>query len=343
MSLIEIQESEVFTSAPGSLTAVDVARKTVHGTYQLVQDKASDALEGRKASLPGQTEYNDPDFPNDDALALIGRDRRLPRGVLEEPHAYAKRLRYWREAHKLAGTYQGMLYALRAVLVPEPPKIHCVRSGYQPPPLISTCDWYTLDDTGLRYLTKKENPYALGTYSPGVFWPADGSAPVPANDEPPDWDWDSYYWTTLSNPDPSRMWVIIEGPCNTPQLGGVEATYGDGTSVYGETVPNGDKRTIGTRATESYVTLARSVIREFKAPGAYVSMIIVSFTANLFDPLLGDPSDPEHWPDGKWKYHGKLDVPGPGPESAWVRARSPLARYFSGTQSPFDAPPSQVE
>lgn len=331
--MITIEESEVIATVPGSLTSEDASLAVSHGTLQFLQDRVGAAVDGRMASFPGQKAAPDPSFPNTDALPLIGRDRRLPKGSLEDDVSYARRLRYWRRAHKYAGTYMGMLCALRAVLLPTPPKIHVVRSGFEFPPLPSTVDWWTIDDTGVRHLcTKKDGSH------PGVFWPLvdtelgpdfEDVRPIPDKTAPLDWNWDGHYWRFGLNEDKTRLWVIIQAPCLAPQLSGKEGTWGDGQSVYGEETASGDKLTIGTTATESFVTLARSTLQQFKSPGCYVEKIIIPFTADLFDPVTGLSTSQ---PDGWFRYHGKPVNVGGGVYQRQI-ARSNRALYWRGTEA----------
>lgn len=310
---------------PGWMLDLDHWKKIGRGAINVIEQYMQDVVTGRLASMPGQTKDEDPGYPNTDALKLIGRDRRLPKGVLETDVQYAERLRRWRDSHTYAGTYRGMINALGAVLVPGPVQIHIVRSGYQIAPLASTCDWWTLNADGLRYLTKR----ADGS-TPGVLWPANGTGAIPRVDEPQDWNWDSASWEGLPlvNPDESRVWIIISA-CNPPQLDSIEGHFDDHTR-YGDADLTGDKLTIGTTATESYVQLIRSVLKSWKAPGCRVEMICVEFTEGLFEPVDGFAM-----PDGHWKYHSKtVDIAG---VLTKVRARDDRARYFSGTEPLLDA------
>lgn len=63
-----------------------------------------------KVRFPG----HDPAAIDEDALALIGRDRKIRRGPAESAETYAARLRGWLDAHRLRGGDYGLLEQLYA-------------------------------------------------------------------------------------------------------------------------------------------------------------------------------------------------------------------------------------
>lgn len=285
-----------------------------------VADRAVDHVRiARLASMPGQVVGPDyGGFESLEALGLIGRDRRLRQGKHEPVVEYAARARYWRDAWRAAGTPLGFLSALRAVLRPAPYRVRLVRGGVQ----TSEGYWWTLDDTGLRYQATD----AEGSHN-GLFWPADGGPAEADATAAAAWDWDSADWLFPTNPDPSRTWAIVYATSGAADVEAYEGPYDDGLSVFGEKeAVTGDPYTIGTRATHSYVEIARAVAQDFKPAGVKVPHLIVTFTDTLFAP---DGSGPVY-PDGHWKHHGKLEVDGGG---VWrrVRARTDRARYWIGT------------
>lgn len=298
-------------------------------TMRVMDNVLDSMLRASLAAMPLQVDASDyaagGPAPNVDALPYIGRNRGLRPGKHEPAHMYAARLRDWHEAKRTAGTPGGLLHALRAVLAPTPPKVRLVRGGY---PGAGEGYWWTLDDTGLRYQTWEGK---------GVFWPADGSAPVADATVAHAWDWDSEYWYPPEPiPDPSRLWAIIYAPV-TPELTTFEGQFGDGLSVYGEKDANGDKLTTGTTATAPYVETVRAVCEDFKAAGCTVSHVVVTLTSTLFDPA--DPGS-LNWPDGWWKYHGKIiDDAG---TLRRVRARTTRARYWKGTRTIHGTNPGTV-
>lgn len=292
--------------------------KLMRATLRVVHDTVDNVRLGRLAAMPGQVAGDD-SFPHVEALNLIGRDRKLRRGKLETDVAYAARCRNWHEAKRRAGTYAGLLYALRAVLQPSPPRVRLVRGG-------SADDvgyWWTLDDDALRY--QETDP--LGAHH-GVVWPETGDPIYADSTDAAPWNWDWSYYTGPPEPipDPSRVWVIIYGPCNSPELDAFEGIYADGLSVFGEADGDGDKYTIGTTATASYVEIVRAVCADFKAAGCTIPWIITVMDELTF--LVPESTDPEN-PDGWWKYHGKI-VDDAGTLRR-IRARSALGRYWVGT------------
>ncbi|MFO0588844.1 MAG: hypothetical protein U0441_14940 [Polyangiaceae bacterium] len=304
---------------PGWMLKKDRAhwKSLMKSTLEVIQRTHDNIELGRLASMPGQ--IDDPEFGgfgSIEALPMIARDRRMLLGKKESPAAAAARLRYWRQAWRSAGTPYGLLSALRGVLYPMPAKVRLVKGGVLP----SEGYWWTLDDTGLRYQSSD---------GLGVFWPEDGSAAQLDSTVAHAWDWDSETWANPAgpNPDPSRLWAIIYAPCGDTELSNYEGQY-NSAGKYGdrESVTN-DAYTIGTTATNPYVSTARAVCSNFKASGVSVSHIIVTFTPSLLDPA-DSPGDINH-PDGKWKHHGRIVSTGFGYER--VRARSTRGRYWLGT------------
>lgn len=293
----------------------------MRATMRVIDNVGDAVLRARLAGLPGQVTAADyaagGPWPNTDALPLIGRDRGIRAGKHELPEQHAARLRDWIAARRGAATHVGLIHALRAVLRPTPPMVRLVRGGKVGE---GWSWWWTLDDTGLRLQTWDGK---------GVFWPADGSAPEPDTTNTHAWDWDSGYWAGAPSPapDPSRLWVIIYAPID-PEPSAIEGPYGDGVSVFGEKSPtDGDKLTIGTDATLGYVETVRAVADEFKAAGCSIPWILVTFDGDMFTP---DGSGIDDYPDGYWRYHGKIVDTGGGVYER-TRARSAAARYWVGT------------
>lgn len=320
-----IGEETLRSYLPGWMLRTDRAHwgKLMRATLGVVDRTFTNITLGRLASMPGQIgEPGWGGFESIEALPLIARDRRILLGKKEPPEAAAARLRYWRQAWKTGGTPGGLLSALRAVLYPMPAKVRLVRGG------LSDYTggegyWWTLDDTGLRYQASD----AEGNHE-GVFWPEDGSAAEVDTTEAHAWDWDSETWPSSLNPDPSRVWAIIYAPCGGVELSNFEGQWNDGLSQYGDKEAlTGDAYTIGTTATAPYVAAARAVCAEFKTAGVKVDHILVTFTAELFDP--SSAAGTENFPDGQWKYHGRIVASGGGHER--VKARSSRARYWVGT------------
>lgn len=80
-----------------------------------IRDKTA---EGVRARLP--------DGGREDALAYIGRDRRIVRGLGEDPTTYAGRLVRWWDDHRVRGNPYALLYQLRAYYAASPKQIDLV-------------------------------------------------------------------------------------------------------------------------------------------------------------------------------------------------------------------------
>lgn len=312
-----INEWQLKRYLPGWMLDRTHWRNLMRGTLNVV-DKYDDYIRwARLAAFPNQTNLpNYGGFESTDSLALHGRDRGILQGKLETFYDYAARLRDFRNAWNLSGTYVGLLYALRGTLTPTPPTVRVVRGG------LSTAEahWWTLNDEGLRY--QETGP---GGEHNGVFWPGGlfgGGVPVPDSTNAVGFDWDSATWPGIPavNPDPTRCFVFIDAPTNAPYLDAVEGSWGtaDG-SEYLDKTQFPDPLTLGTVAPLSYVETAKAVCERFKTAGIIIPYIIVDFTAEF------GPNGGPNMPEGTWKYHHKYDG------SDCVYARSDRARYWSCT------------
>lgn len=233
------------------------------------------AIEGRLASMPGQTDAAPGlgGFESVDALPFIGRDRGITRGLTQTAASYAQELRRWLPAAVAKGTAFEVLHQLRAVLGPNPPMVRLVTAaGY----------WYTIEPDGSLVFN---TPTGEGGYrrSPaGVSEVEDAEAH--------DWDW--------GGADPFRAWPIIYAPANKP-LTGDGGEFGPGRRFYGEV-----DGTIGTTATPEMVELILGVVDEWGAGGITHPWIIIAFDPDSFNPLAA-PGSPG-FPDGTWEDDHKL-------------------------------------
>ena len=276
-------------------------------TMALVLDAIIDGLfDGRRASMPGQTELVSGlgGFLSLDALPAIGRDRRLPRGFAEAPAAYALRLRRWRASWRRAGTARGILEVVRAVTSPSNVRLRLVSA---------TGTWHTLEPDGTFRLQNR-----LGR---GFVINPDGSTALDVAVTHP-WDWDSLSpaWSSENPQDSFRGALIVYAPA-APPLHDTEGLLGDGTSFYGEL-----GKTEGTTATVPYVEQLRGVLDEWKPAGIVIHNIIVAFDPSSFNPLTLGPFPAPGMPDGTWHNHGKV-VGG-----VRVATRLSTARYWQGPQ-----------
>lgn len=136
-----------------------------------------------------------PDFCPDDALPLIGRDRRVVRGISESRESYAARLKAFLDDWRYAGTPYNTLDRLAAYLGPLP-KIRIVNARG---------NWFTREPSGAK-------SYALNLGN----WNWDG--PVTAS------NW-SRYWVIIY---PNGLWSQLPawGDSGAPAWGNNDVTWG---------------------------------------------------------------------------------------------------------------------
>ena len=289
-------------------------------TLDLIMEGINQA---RSAAEPGQVPASvDPNyggFLSVDALPLIGRDRRILRGLNETPDVYAGRLRQWLQSWGQAATPWGLLVQLGAV-IGSPEVVRIVTAGGA---------WWTWDGTTVTMLNTAGTGFS---YTPSL-------GALTANSRVANsWNWDSN-----SNPppydqnDPSRFWVIVYAPVNAPYMTANDLTFSDAgvvndlwnnpTSYYANpslpgTVPTSAAGTIGLSAPQNWVELLRNVISEWKSAGLACAYVIVSFDPTAFNPVTD--STPTSIPDGTWGWHGWYNP------STGIRApsRFPNAEYI---------------
>lgn len=130
-----------------------------------------------------------PEYAQPEALAHLGRDKRIFRGLTESDDSYAARLVSFKSTWKFAGNAPTLLRQLWALLGPNTVRIRYVVNGYTGAASESNqfADWWTIDETGL---TKQRV-------------------------SPSNWDWDSSYGKNV------RFWIIIYRTDLTPAKWGV--------------------------------------------------------------------------------------------------------------------------
>lgn len=287
------------------------------GTIALGLDALAEAtFQGRLASMPGQTAAVPAmgGFESEDALPLIGRDRRIARGLEETSPAYARRLRRWQQSWRRAATGWALAEQVQGVFGPERPTVKVVsaapETGAGPRPNA----WHVIDPDGV-----------LTYYGPegGFIVEPDGLITVHADPCVP-WDWDSASLPDgETEPDAWRVWIIVHAP--TAMVWDDEGEWGPGPTFWG------DGGTWGTTATPAAVELVRGVVAEWKAAGIRVPFIIVAFDDASFDPVA--PSPYVDLPDGTWGWNHKTVDLGGGLLCA-VPSRLATARYWRGPPYP---------
>lgn len=268
------------------------------------------ADDGARASMPGQIDIAGhdgyADFPSLDALPVLGRERRIARGLLQSPADYAGELRRHLDYARRAGTAFVVLDRIASLLSPAPPMLRLVTNT------TAATTWYTRLATG--------DFIVQNTLGMGLAIAAATGAVSPNTSIAKPWDWDSH-----SNPappdagEPGRIWIIVYAPCNGKYLAGDEGQWGDGTTKYGDGDGTTEVKTIGTTTTEQWVQLIRGEAKTWRCAGHRLSHIIVAFDPASFNPLSSTGL-----PDGHWGNHGRILF------GARVRARLASARYFRG-------------
>mgnify|MGYP001581068077 CR=1 FL=1 len=145
--------------------------------------------------------------PDEPALAAMGRDRLIRRGINEPAEAYAVRLAAWLDDHRTRGNPFAMLRQLRAYL--------------QAPCVVRTVDrrgnWYSIDAAGLR-------SSSIDTGN----WDWDGT---PAS---PDW---SRFWVIIYPVDGTTPWAV-SGDWGDATLWGAGVWGNDDTTIGTTATPD---------------------------------------------------------------------------------------------------------
>jgi len=242
----------------------------------------------------------------DDALSIIGRDRRLPRAPGESREAYVRRLLLWLDYWALAGLPLGLLYAIQSYVFPGYPSVSTIDRGGR---------WFTLDAGTSATLTPYEAATLPCAPPPGFAAATSRYVPIQTMPRPPFWfrQANPNNWDYDSNTHPERSeswqdyWIIIRQPSYELQTTyESELTY-DSSTCWGLDVNPGT------------MSVLRELVRLFSSAHAECRGILIAPSATDFDPyaLIGDPG----FPDGWWGDDVRL-VGG-----AWVATRREDVRY----------------
>jgi hypothetical protein len=148
-----------------------------------------------------------------DALAPLGRDRKIWRGLSETDEHYAERLRKFKRTWKFAGNAPTLLRQLWELMAPNAVRIRYVVNGYEGAASSGSqfTDWWTIDDSGLAFERVAPSNWNWdGAFTKNIrFWiiiyrtdltPAVWGIPPYA------WGTDDLYWA--ASPGSNRNWVI---------------------------------------------------------------------------------------------------------------------------------------
>jgi hypothetical protein len=291
------------------------------GLFLLGLDAMEQAvLQGVYARLPGYP-VDDLGNPREDALALLGRDRRIYRGPNEPALDYARRLVGWADTWATAGSVRTLLeqvYALGA------PKYTTVR---------------LVTDAGIWYSREaRTGDFVVNTPDGTGFRATKGGKLLAEPGRTHPWDWDSKSYDVAVYPTPaayaankwSRYAIIVCAPNGA--ITRDDGTYGDEGSVFGD-AQGSDDFTEGTDALSSTVELYRTVIADFGPAGMTCQAVIIAFDPASFLPLTPGPYPAPGMPDGFWGHHGRLSKDHAG-DGLWTPSRNPTARYWIGAELP---------
>ncbi len=213
---------------------------------ELLRDAFVERLrQGLLARLP-QNDRTGQTTAADDALAAMGRDRRIVRGINESSQTYAQRLVRWLDDWRTAGNPFALMAQLAGYcgLATGPG----VAPGTRP-------SFRTVDVRG--------NWFSRA---------ADGTLSVSLKQA--NWDWDGSP-TALANW--SRFWVIIY----PNGLWSTGPRWGDAGINWGQ--PN--NRTWGSTATTDEVASVKGIVADWKPAGTTCVNIILAFDNSSFNPF----------------------------------------------------------
>lgn len=290
MTLDPANPSTIYQAVLASFAKNDAWRGPIGELGDQLVQLALDALRLR---FPTRT-------PDERSLALIGKDRRIPRAPDEPAESYARRLNLWLDLWGIAGLPLGLLYACQSFIFPGYPRVALVeRSGL----------WHTLDANASRDVSPFEAMTVAGVGDPYV--PPVGAAEVPRAQY---WmhrgvwpDWDSIAYPSWS----VRVWdyLLLIYPPSYPLQAGYDTglTY-DSSVLWGLQTSKGNVDTL------------RELIDVYSRRGSHcLSTIFVPADTTL----IPDATPDADWPDGTWAKESKDDgfgnsMPSRSPKNSYL-------------------------
>jgi hypothetical protein len=251
------------------------------------------ALDALRLRFPTRT-------PDERSLAIIGKDRRIPRAPEETAESYARRLTLWLDLWGIAGLPLGLLYAIQSFVFPGYPRVALVeRSGL----------WHTLDANASRdvspfeamTIANGEDPYVPivgASVTPRAqYWMHYGAWP----------DWDS-----VANPARAAhvedFLLFVYPPSYDLQDGYDTGLTYDSGELWGLKTSKGNVDTL------------RELVRIYSRAGSHCVSAVFPETLDLYAPNMPPDAD---WPDGTWAKESKDDGAGNS-----MPSRSPKNSYL---------------
>jgi hypothetical protein len=254
------------------------------------------AIDAVRLRFPSRT-------PDERSLAILGRDRRIPRAPDETAEAYARRLQLWLDLWGVAGLPLGLTYAIQSFIFPGYPTVRLVeRSGL----------WHSLDEGASRDFSPFE---AMTVQSTGAarYVPPVGATVTPR----------APYWMHYGTwPD----WDSIAYPGNSTRVHDyllfVYRPSYDFAGEYDSGITYDSGNLWGLDTTKGTIDTLRELIKIYSRAGSHCISVIFPNSLSLYAPNATPDSD---WPNGKWALEAVDDGLG-----NVVPTRSPKNRYLLG-------------
>ncbi len=218
-----------------------------------------------------------------DALAAMGRDRRVFRGIFETAAEYAARLVTWTDDAQTRGTAFALLKQLHA---------------------------YTGAAHGVsfRLVDARGNWYSRA---------ADGTETAVLKTG--NWNWDGAPLDELGRTRWSRFWVIIyPGTLWTPSTFDWGDAAGPNWGAYAGSYASA--QTLGSTATQQQVATLRAIVTDWMGTGKRCVNIILAFDPSSFDPAAPEPDGT--W-GKSYKYDAGVAVPSRLTTARYLRGTGP--------------------
>lgn len=252
-----------------------------------------------------------------DALAVIGLDRIITRGLTESDLSYAIRLQRALDTWRLAGSARAELGQVLGYLLEFTPRIRSITTRYAADPAVVAWRLSQGLSGGAASYPPARVSSQWDTYEQGADTDAEPDHVFALAGANGDYDWDS-----LSQETGSWRWtnayVVIYAVAPQAWTGPAPFVFGSPGVKIGER----PDASIGLNVPANVIASIRSIVGLWKGAHEWVRWIIVSFSNTLFDPT--QPAGGGINPDGYFGHWSRV-VSG-----ATVSTRFANARYCSG-------------